>query len=150
MRTAGRCSEPYRTGPWMASTTTFRTERARKRRRSRSCSEYHTRCLSPPSSVYGLLPTSSPPRPQSVALCCAYASTVAATVAAKPTVHVSWRSCVQLHDARFWAARFPGRHLLSSWCSVFSFSIIRTNKHCSRRIEFSRFYTSADPGGSTC
>jgi hypothetical protein len=149
MRTAGRCSEPYRPGPWMASTIAFRTgERTRKRGRSRPCSEYHTGCLSPPSSVYGLLPTSSPPRPQSIAPCRAYAATGAATVAPKSAIHVSWRSRATLH-ARLWTARFPRRQL-SSERSLFSFTIIHTNNRWSRRIEFSRFYTGADPGECAC
>lgn len=122
-------------------------ERARKRRRSRSCTEYHTRCLSLLGSVYGLPPTSCPPRPQSISPS-ACAATVTAAVAAKPTIHVSWRTSASVH-AKLWTARLHGRPLLFFECSQSSFTIICTNDPGSRTIEFSRVFTAA-PGRYTC
>ena len=146
MCTVGCCPESHRTGPRMAYTPAFRTgERARKCRRSCSCSAYNTRCLSLPSPVYGPPPTNRSPRPQSIAP----TFYLAATVAAEPTNHVSRRSYAQFH-ARLWTARSPGRQLLSSECSLSNVTIIYANNRCFRRIDFSRFYISSDSGKCAC
>lgn len=146
MCAVGRCSESHRTGSGMASTAAFSTsERARKCRRSCSCSAYDTGCLSHACPIYGLPTTSRPPASQSIAPHCSPAGNLAATVAAEPAIHVSQSGYPQLH-ARIWRARSPGWQLFSRECSLSNVTIIYTNDRCFRRIKLSSVCTRSDSG----